>query len=153
MYSNIKTLIEAIFSGDSLKLESAFNVAIMEKITNKIETNKKLLTKKTINKKEEQPLDHQKHFNTNGKVNVKDIFVDKNTNNKLSRYTKSNYLNKLKLDEHETLGEDDSGLPLSKFNNLASEEQKIQLKRLLSSGQHLSANNFIKAVLNHEDIT
>jgi hypothetical protein len=159
MYSNSKAIIEAILSGDSLKLESAFKVAIMEKIANKLENNKKIVSKKVANNisknkpKEKEPLDHQKHFNTEGKVSAKDIFVDKNMNNKLSRFTKSNYLNKLKLDEHETLGEDESGLPLDKFNNIASEEQKDQLKRLLRSGQHLSANNFIKTVLNHEDIT
>lgn len=151
---NSYDIVNAIFNNDAITLETAFRETISEKIATKLNDNKQKLEKKVFksttkptNKKEE-PLDHMKHFNNvsgNGKVSPKDIFVDKNIN-KLS-----SILNKFKPKTQ--LKEDDEGLPLSKFNNLASDDQKSHLKSLLASGKHLAANKFINSVLNKEDIT
>ena len=85
------------------------------------------------------------HFNTNGKVSAKDLFVD-NSQNKTN-----SFLRNFKIKHN--IKEAEEELPLGKFNNLASEDQKHHLKSLLASGRHMEANGFIKKVLNKEDIT
>lgn len=190
MYSNIKSLVDAIVSGDVLKIEETFNIAIMEKISDKINDNKKNMnpignkhnpdkvkdivanrikntpdkTKSNIaNKNDKEPLDHQQYFSpAPDKINPKNIFVNKEEQNKLhnrfgkpnnmfSKYTKSNISHlKDSVNEDINITEDDTGLPLNHFNHIATEPQKQQLKRLLKSGQHLAVSNFIKSVLNRE---
>lgn len=143
-------IVNAIFNNDAVSLESLFKTTINEKIAEKLNDNKNKLEKKLFKKdnskkKVEQPLDHMQHFNTNGKVSAKDLFVD-NSQNKTNSFLR-NFKMKHNIKEAE------EELPLGKFNNLASEDQKHHLKSLLASGRHMEANEFIKKVLNKEDIT
>lgn len=143
-------IINAIFNNDAVTLQEVFKDTINEKIADKLNDSKNNLQKKVFkkdddNKKEHQPLDHMQHFNTKGKVSAKDLFVDNNN-------TKSSFLSKFKM-KHNIKEAEESELPLGKFNNLASEDQKHQLKSLLASGRYMEANGFIKKVLNKEDIT
>ncbi len=143
-------IVNAIFNNDAVSLESLFKTTINEKIAEKLNDNKNKLEKKLFKKdnskkKVEQPLDHMQHFNTNGKVSAKDLFVD-NSQNKTNSFLR-NFKMKHNIKEAE------EELPLGKFNNLASEDQKHHLKSLLASGRHMEANGFIKKVLNKEDIT
>ncbi len=144
-------IVNAIFNNDAVSLESLFKTTINEKIAEKLNDNKNKLEKKvfkkdpTNNKTEKQPLDHMQHFNTNGKVSVKDLFVDKGQNKTNS------FLRNFKMKHN--IKEAEEELPLGKFNNIASDDQKQHLKSLLASGRHMEANGFIKKVLNKEDIT
>ena len=144
-------IVNAIFNNDAVSLESLFKTTINEKIAEKLNDSKNKLEKKLFkkednksDKKEKQPLDHMQHFNTNGKVSAKDLFVDKNPNN--------SFLSKFKMKHNIKEGAEEE-LPLGKFNNLASDDQKHHLKSLLAAGRHMEANGFIKKVLNKEDIT
>lgn len=143
-------IVNAIFNNDAVSLESLFKTTINEKIAEKLNDSKNKLEKKVFKKdnskkKVEQPLDHMQHFNTNGKVSAKDLFVD-NSQNKTNSFLR-NFKMKHNIKEAE------EEIPLGKFNNLASEDQKHHLKSLLASGRHMEANGFIKKVLNKEDIT
>lgn len=145
-------IVNAIFNNDAVTLEEVFKSTINEKIAEKLADSKNNLEKKVFKKNDtnrKQPekanLDHMQHFNTKGKVSAKDLFVD-NSQNKTN-----SFLRNFKLKHN--IKEAEEELPLGKFNNLASEEQKHHLKSLLASGKHMEANGFIKKVLNKEDIT